>query len=123
MVDRVLQSRTSPPPYTEAPSHKLKPVGEIPVVFLIDKQRVVAQVSSGTTILGAALALDLELRHYCGGNCSCGTCRVEVVEGTLSARQSNEEVVLGMEAADRGDRLACQAAVSGPVTVRIPEWF
>ncbi len=79
----------------------------------------------GTTLLAAAGELDLELDHYCGGQCSCGTCRVEVVEGatSLSRITPTERVVLGHEAEVAGDRLACQARILGPVTVRIPAYF
>ncbi len=82
-------------------------------------------VERGRTLLEAAREHDVDLRSYCGGNCSCGTCRVEIVarpEG-LSRRQSMEEFALGMDAARRGDRLACQAEVLGPVEVRVPDWF
>jgi uncharacterized 2Fe-2S/4Fe-4S cluster protein (DUF4445 family) len=34
-----------------------------------------------------------------------------------------EQLVLGMDAQRRGDRLACQAQVHGPVKVRVPEFF
>ncbi|MBM4368694.1 MAG: (2Fe-2S)-binding protein [Deltaproteobacteria bacterium] len=82
-------------------------------------------VERGRTLLEAAREHDIDLRSYCGGNCSCGTCRVEIVgrpEG-LSRRESMEEFVLGMDATRRGDRLACQAEVIGPVDVRVPDWF
>jgi len=85
-----------------------------------------SQIPSGATILDAAAAAGVDLRSYCGGNCSCGTCRVEIPERSrraLSRRTGNEEMVLGMDAAARGDRLACQAQVLGDVDVIIPEWF
>ena len=41
----------------------------------------------------------------------------------LSRREGIEELVLGMDAVARGDRLACQAQVLGPVEVVVPEWF
>jgi 2Fe-2S ferredoxin len=87
---------------------------------------VLVEVPRGTTLLDAADSARLELRHYCGGNCSCGTCRVEVLAGggALSRAQPMELLVLGGEAAARGDRLACQAEVQGDdVQVRIPAWF
>ena len=78
-----------------------------------------------TTLLQAADQLGVDLNHYCGGYCSCATCRVEILEGagSLSAMRGNEQMVLGANHVARGDRLACQARVKGPVTVRIPEWF
>lgn len=84
-----------------------------------------AKVRAGTTILEAALAAGVDLRHYCGGNSSCGTCRVEVVgaRAALSRPEPMEALVLGAEAVGRGDRLACQAQVHGDVEVHVPSWF
>lgn len=94
-------------------------------------QRVVFQglgegdFEPGTTVLQAAAALDLDLDHFCGGNCSCGTCRVELIGpgAGLSPMRPSESIVLGHEAVEAGDRLACQAFITGPVSVRIPTFF
>jgi ferredoxin len=86
---------------------------------------VVSRVNAGTTLLEAAKAGGVDIRHYCGGNCSCGTCRVAVKKGArnLSKRKGIEEMVLGPDAVARGDRLACQALANGEVEIEIPEWF
>jgi ferredoxin len=83
------------------------------------------EVPRRTTLLEASRLAGLDLRHYCGGNCSCGTCRVELLSGgaEVSPAQPMELLVLGGDAAARGDRLACQAEVLGDVRVRIPDWF
>ncbi|WP_353259245.1 2Fe-2S iron-sulfur cluster-binding protein [Prochlorothrix hollandica] len=54
----------------------------------------------------------------CGGYGQCGTCVVEVVEGVdnLSPRTPVEDRKLRRKPANY--RLACQALVNGPVTVR-----
>ncbi len=85
----------------------------------------VARVRRGVTVLEAAEAAGIELRHYCGGNASCGTCRVEIRAGArgLSRPEPMETLVLGSEAAARGDRLACQAVVRESVSVHVPAWF
>ena len=82
-------------------------------------------VARGLSVLEAAHAGGVDLRSYCGGNCSCGTCRVEIVRGgkNLSPMQGTEEFVLGPDAVRRGDRLACQAQANGEVEVRVPDWF
>ncbi len=82
-------------------------------------------VEPGTTILAAAIAQDLDIDHFCGGNCSCGTCRVEIMGGhrSLSKPQAAEEMVLGAVALAAGDRLACQARLEGEVEVVIPRFF
>lgn len=81
-------------------------------------------VEFGSTVLDAARTHDLELRSYCGGNCSCGTCRIEVLRGggNLSRPADNETFTLGMEAAHRGDRLACQTRILGEVELQFPRW-
>jgi 2Fe-2S ferredoxin len=82
-------------------------------------------VEPGTTILAAAIEQDLDLDHFCGGNCSCGTCRVEIAKGhaSLSKPRADEEMVLGAVALAAGDRLACQARLQGAVEVVIPRFF
>jgi ferredoxin len=107
-------------------SRERRPSGPARVRFEGVQSGVVeVEVEAGETLLSAALALNLDVNHYCGGHCSCGTCRVEVVSGSenLSKTLGNEEMVLGSSHHSAGDRLACQARAHGPVVVRIPEWF
>ena len=118
MVERVLRGGEAPPfePSEHAP---VRPGGALTV--RVGGQEIPA--ISGATLLEVVNAAGIDIRSYCGGNCSCGTCRVEVRGRGLSKRSSMEELVLGSEAVGRGDRLACQAQVIGPVVVTIPEWF
>ena len=83
------------------------------------------QARVGQTLLEAARDLRVDIDHFCGGRCSCGTCRVKIVGEPrhLSRRDLNEEVTLGIQAQQRGDRLACQAVVLGPVKVEVPRFF
>ena len=96
--------------------------GPVEVQFENHKKVVVPH---GTSILHAALDNDIDLDHFCGGTCSCSTCRVEIISGkeNLSKMKPNESMVLGHEKSERGDRLSCQAKVTGSVTVRIPDYF
>ena len=83
------------------------------------------KVEKGTSILQVAFENNIDLEHYCGGSCSCSTCRVEVLSGqkNLSKIQPNEANVLGENRVANGDRLSCQAKVNGAVQVRIPDLF
>lgn len=85
--------------------------------------RAAGSFPEGTTLLEAAAALGVDLDHFCGGNCSCGTCRVEIASGRCSPLRGKERLVLGEANARAGHRLACQARVAGPVEVRVPRWF
>ena len=82
-------------------------------------------VESGTTVLAAAIAMGFDIDHYCGGHCSCGSCRIVVHDGakSLSKPRPDEKMVLGHDAEARGDRLACQARIEGQVSIEIPDFF
>ncbi len=60
---------------------------------------------------------ELPVDAACGGFAACNTCRVEVLRGAgnLSARLPEEEGFL--DGPDQ--RLACQARVLGPVSIRL----
>ena len=83
------------------------------------------EVKGGTTVLAGAVLNGIDISHYCGGMASCGTCKVSVVTGAenLLPADGREQMVLGSQSTASGDRLACQARVVGPVTVKIPRWF
>lgn len=95
-----------------------------PVTLQLDGHESV-EVPVGTTILAAALQAGIDVPHYCGGTCSCGTCRVEILAGAdqLSPTAGREQMVLGADRTRAGDRLACQARILGPACVRVPDWF
>ena len=80
---------------------------------------------TGSTLLAAARQARIDLDHYCGGQCSCGTCRVNVPAGAenLSRMSGMEEMVLGATHTQNGCRLACQACIKGPVSFQVPRWF
>jgi ferredoxin len=121
-VERVLRHASLPPPVREAVASRVPVTGGTCRVRFGSTEVVVAR---GTSVLAAARSADVELRHYCGGNCSCGTCRVEIRAGAeaLSRPDGMERAVLGDAAVSRGDRLACQAVVRGDVEVHVPAWF
>lgn len=80
-------------------------------------------VSQSATILEALLELKVEIDHSCGGNGSCGTCRVFVEAGLEKLDLRNE--VEAEIAHDRGfsanERLSCQTQVKDQIAVRIPK--
>ena len=80
------------------------------------------EVTSGTTLLVAAIQNGLHLRHDCT-EAICGTDRVKILacEANLSEKTDNEELTLEMMNAESNERLACVARVLGEVTVELPD--
>lgn len=106
---------------------KLRPSAPVSTepVRIVFEGRGEGTVPFESTVLHAARLLDVPLTHYCGGNCTCGTCRVSILSGAehLSRPRGNEQMVIGEPRLRQGDRLACQARLRGPVVVKIPDWF
>lgn len=75
-------------------------------------------VKTHITILEVLRSNEIDIDHFCGGICSCGTCIVQV-EGKLSAIQSREKLVLGYSRVQT-HRLACQAKILGDVIIHLP---
>lgn len=78
---------------------------------------------TGKSVLDVALENRLPLNHSCGGNASCGTCRIRVVSSDEPLEERNE---LEAEiAADRGfaddERLACQLTAHPGLKFKIPD--
>lgn len=74
------------------------------------------------SVLDIAIRMKIPLNHTCGGNATCGTCRVFVVQGLENLPPRNE---LEQEMAeDRGfqenERLACQLEPIAGLIVEVP---
>lgn len=71
------------------------------------------EAKPGERLLDACEAHSIPMDAACGGFAACNTCRVRVLEGTLSPMEEVEEPFL-----DRpNQRLACQAFLVGPVVL------
>jgi uncharacterized 2Fe-2S/4Fe-4S cluster protein (DUF4445 family) len=79
-----------------------------------------AAVPSGTTLLGAAQSVGIDLRATCGGIGVCGTCRIQVVAGATSKATESEFAELGPKGIAAGYRLACQAHPLTDLRVEVP---
>jgi uncharacterized 2Fe-2S/4Fe-4S cluster protein (DUF4445 family) len=79
--------------------------------------RRVLDVDPGTTILRAAHAHGIDIDAVCGGRGRCTSCRVKFVAGTIPPATLGDRVQLGDDLVRDGYRLACQCAVTDPVTV------
>ena len=104
---------------------KKEPSKPITLTVHQDGQKYVIEGMSGSTILQLAKKHHIDIPHYCGGCCRCGTCVVEILSGSehLNRKMGNEGMVLGLEKSEKGHRLACQAIVNDNIEILIPEWF
>ncbi len=78
------------------------------VEFIFDDH--IVRASQGQTVLDAILEARLEIDHSCGGNATCGTCRVFVVKNFAQVPARNEietEFANDRNLAD-DERLCCQ---------------
>lgn len=93
----------------------------ITVRFFPQNQSV--QAREGDTLLDCALDHGIPLPHICGGNCSCTSCHVYILQGiqNLSPVEEPEEYRLSTARnLQENSRLACQAILNGgDVTVHI----
>ncbi len=90
-------------------------MSECTITFL-PHERVIT-VSSGESLIRAALQAGVHINASCGGEGVCGKCRVLVEKGTVAGGTSER---LSKEDIDKGYRLACLVKVSEDITVRIP---
>lgn len=84
-----------------------------------------AEVDTGDTLLRIARSRGVDISSYCGGQCSCGTCRVQITGPTegLSPWTPNEKMVLGDAQVRAGERLACQARLVGDVEIQLLDLY
>jgi len=76
-------------------------------------------VLEGSTLLEAAARAGIVLDTPCGGQGTCGKCRVEVTRNAPPPTEA-ERRLLTDEALARGTRLACQTRVNREMTVHVP---
>lgn len=81
------------------------------------------EVQKGMSVLEAALVHKVTIYHTCGGNASCSTCRVRVINGAknLSIMDNIEKEVLDTFDLKEPFRLGCQALIRGDVEVEVPD--
>ncbi|MEW6717947.1 MAG: ASKHA domain-containing protein [Chloroflexota bacterium] len=110
---------------------KDKPQNEHPlVIFMPSGLR--GRIPAGTTLLDAARQVGVEIESICGGQLTCGKCKIRIETGTfpkhgirseerhVSPTSPEEAELLKAERA-QGCRLACSTTLLGDVLVTIPE--
>lgn len=74
------------------------------------------------SVLDVALRVKVPLNHTCGGNGTCGTCRVFIVRGLekLGPRNEIEAEMAEDRAFMESERLACQIDPVDGLVVEVP---
>jgi uncharacterized 2Fe-2S/4Fe-4S cluster protein (DUF4445 family) len=78
------------------------------------------EVPSGTHLLAAAQTAGVQLASLCGGIGSCDSCKIRLVNGSLSRLTLEEEAALSDADLEAGYRLACQSVPLTDVKIEIP---
>ncbi|MDP2233421.1 MAG: ASKHA domain-containing protein [Actinomycetota bacterium] len=78
---------------------------------------VIVDVHSGENLLRAAMMADVQVTATCGGDGTCGKCRVIIEQGAADATSSTR---LSKEQLAEGSVLACLTQVTEDIVVRIP---
>lgn len=90
-------------------------------------------VEDGTTIMDASRQLGVELESVCGGQATCGKCKVRIEEGfferfgmessmdRLSPMEEREKTFFEKHAGLKGYRLSCVTKIHGDVLIFVPE--
>lgn len=77
-------------------------------------------VQKGESIIKILTRNHIYLTSPCGGNGSCGKCRVQVIKGELAATDADRRFLSEEELAG-GIRLACRAYIQGDLTIAVKE--
>lgn len=80
-----------------------------------------AAVPHGTKLLDAAHAGGIGITSVCGGQGTCGRCRVVVLDGEVSPPTERDRHFLSAFDLASGWRLACQTHALGDVKVQVPK--
>jgi uncharacterized 2Fe-2S/4Fe-4S cluster protein (DUF4445 family) len=94
------------------------PAKTVTVNFQPEGRKIVVPI--GSTILDAAREGGVWLEGPCGGQGTCGKCRVRVV-GDPPEPLAEESMVLPSQDIKRGYRLACRVRVTRDLVVEVPE--
>ena len=96
---------------------KLVASGDVSITINEEKKE---KARVGSKLLGALADARLFVASACGGQGTCGECRVKVFEGGGAILATETALITKREAVE-GDRLSCQVAVKQDMRIRIPD--
>jgi uncharacterized 2Fe-2S/4Fe-4S cluster protein (DUF4445 family) len=79
------------------------------------------RVEPGTQLLEAARSAGIGLASVCGGDGTCGRCRVVVMDGALPDPSDADRRALSRTEIAHGERLACRVPVASDIKVHVPK--
>ena len=77
-------------------------------------------VLPGTILFEAAARAGFLIKNPCGGNGTCGKCKVRITQGAMPPTGACEKT-LSADELEKGVRLSCQAKIQSDCIVEIPE--
>ena len=80
------------------------------------------EISSGTTLLEAALAAELPVGNSCGADGTCGRCGLRLVSGKLPSPSRREQDVAAANRLEPGLRLSCMIQPNQDVEITADYW-
>ena len=92
--------------------------GSVKITFQPSGRSV--QIDPGATVRDAAAIAGIPIDFPCGGQGSCGKCRVRLAPASESATESEQRLMPPSDL-EAGYRLACQTHVTGQCMVEVPE--
>ncbi len=95
----------------------------MPKVKFVPLNRTI-EIKRGETLFKAARVNGIPLGSSCRGDCVCGWCKVEIVEGmeNLSSPEECEKNLMKNGNYGRRERVACRAHVFGDVSITTGYW-
>jgi len=78
-------------------------------------------IEEGKTVLEASRELGVGIESLCGGEKTCGKCKVKILEGKLSPFTNEEGKWITESERSEGYRLSCSARIKGNALILIPE--
>ena len=79
------------------------------------------EVAPGTDLLAAARQAGIGLASVCGGEGTCGRCRVVIMAGNVTPPVDADRRFISQLELTSGQRLACRCQVSSDVKVHVPK--
>ncbi|MCB9933209.1 MAG: (2Fe-2S)-binding protein [Planctomycetes bacterium] len=91
------------------------------MIYVLDKD-IEVPTHGADPILFVLWDNRVTITSICGGNCSCGACNIEVLEGMENLNPPSDEekrVLSRIKRQGPNVRLACQCVPNGDVAIRI----